>query len=122
MRTWGRTYDANNVPTWHEVTTDADGFDDLVWVVTLAQTLQLNLGESPFYGNYGIPQHQTVMQQVFPDYYIAYIQARFAPYFASLTVASIPSTDDFGTPYPHYKFNVLTNQGVQLDGTVPIPT
>jgi hypothetical protein len=44
-----------------EVTTDANGYNDAVYLTTLSQVLKLNLGESPFYANYGIPQYQSVL-------------------------------------------------------------
>ena len=116
MRTWGRTYNELGVATWVEVTTDANGYDDLVWITTLAQVLKLNLGESPFYGNYGIPAHPAVVQQVFPDYYVAYTQQQFAQHFASLTIAKQP------LPFPSYIINVLTQQGSKINASVPIPT
>ncbi|OYV47662.1 MAG: hypothetical protein B7X10_04325, partial [Burkholderiales bacterium 21-58-4] len=67
---------------WVEITTDANGFNDNVYLTTLAQILKLNLGESPFWANYGIPQYQTIMTQVFPDYYAMQTQTQMAPYFA----------------------------------------
>lgn len=116
MRTYGRVYDVlTGVPTWVEVTTDAAGFDDRVWLTTLIQTLKLNLGESPFFANFGIPAHASVMQQIQPDYYIAYTQRQYAPRFASLIVAK---TID---PMPTYRINATTHQGVQLITSEPIP-
>lgn len=111
MRTWGRVNG-----TWTEVTTDADGFNDLVYLTTLCQTLKLNLGESPFFGNYGIPAHESVVQQVFPDFYVAMVQQQFAPFFASVIISKENSTT------PTYRVNVTTNQGYKLSATVPIPT
>lgn len=116
MRTWGRVYDLYGNATWVKVETDANGFNDMVYVTTLAQVLKLNLGESPFYANYGIPAHQSVMLQVFPDFYITYTQQQFAKYFASLIVAKV------NTPDPRYNISVTTNQGVKLNTSVPIPT
>ena len=94
MRTWGRVTTTSNYSgaigffeiglsgigstetgtsqssTWVEVSTDANGYNDAVWLTTLAQVLQLGLNESPFYGNYGIPAQQSAVTQVFPDYYV----------------------------------------------------
>ena len=56
MRTYGRVYAEDGSYTWVEVSTDANGFDDMVMLTTLAQVLKLNLGESPFYANFGIPE------------------------------------------------------------------
>ena len=116
MRSYGRTYDANGNPTWQQVNTDANGNNDLVWVTTLCQVLLLNLQESPFYASYGLPAQQSVIQQVFPDYYVAVTQQIFAPYFASLLI-----TKQTGTATPTYNVSVTTHQGVKINATVAIP-
>lgn len=74
MRTWGRQYAKDGTYQWVEVTTDPNGFSDNLWLTTLVQALKLNLGESPFYANLGIPQYQTIMTQVMPSYYVSNIQ------------------------------------------------
>lgn len=112
MRTYGRVTDEYGNKKWVEVDTDANGFNDAVYVTTLAQVLKLNLGESPFYGDYGIPEHQTIMTQVQPDYYVAYTQQRFAQYFAALVIAKM---SDFP---PTYRINVTTKQGAKINATV----
>ena len=94
MRTWGRI---NGV--WTEVSTDANGNNDLVWLTTLIQVLKLNLNESPFFGNYGLPAHQSVVQQVAPDFYVAQTQQQFAQYFASLIIARVNKTSLFKGPH-----------------------
>lgn len=116
MRTWGRPVnrDGSRGP-WTLVTTDANGFNDMVYVTTLAQVLLLNLNESPFYANFGIPAHPSVVTQVFPDYYIAFTQKQFSQYFASLIVSKQP------LPTPTYDIKVITHQGVRLNASVPIP-
>lgn len=88
----------------------------MVWVTTLCQVLLLNLGESPFYADYGIPAHPAVIQQVFPDYYVTFTQMKFAQYFASLIVSKV------NVPDPTYNINVTTHNGVKLNAAVPIPT
>lgn len=112
MRTWGRP---NGSKTWVEVTTDANGYDDLVWITTLCQTLKLNLGESPFHADYGIPAHESIVQQVFPDFYVTLTQQQYASHFASLIISRQSSTT------PTYLVNVTTQQGVKINATVPIP-
>lgn len=116
MRTWGRTYDELGRPAWVEVSTDPQGFNDMVYLTALAQTLKLNLGESPFWGDWGIPAHPSVVQQVFPDFNVWLTQQRYAPRFASLIVAKEP------LPEPTYRINITTNQGVTLNASVPVPT
>lgn len=117
MRTYGRTPpDINGKRYWRVVTTTSNGYDDFVWITTLAQTLLLNLGESPFFANYGIPGHQSVMQQIYPDFYVAFTQQQFAKYFSILTVRRR------ATFKPIYDIVVVTRQGVTLNASVPIPT
>lgn len=115
MRTYGRQYKSDGSYQWVEVTTDANGFDDYVWLTTLIQCLQLIRGESPFYANYGIPAQQSVVSQVFPDFYVALTQQQFSGYFAALTVAKLNS------PTPTYAISVTTQQGVPAFEYVPVP-
>lgn len=106
MRTYGRVNQVGGKGgQWTVVETDANGFNDAVWLTTLIQCLKLNLGESPFYADYGLPAHQAVIQQVFPDYYVALTQKQFAQYFASLIISKQPGRT------PTYQANVTTQQG-----------
>ncbi len=114
MRTYGRLTNPDGSKTWVEVSTDANGFNDLVYLTTLAQVLKLNLGESPFFANYGIPAHQTVVTQVFPDYYVMQTQAQFAPYFASLSIIRVP-----GSFPPAYNATAVTHSGSILTAEIP---
>lgn len=114
MRTYGRVYAEDGSYEWVEVDTAADGSNDMIWITTLIQCLLLNLGESPFYANYGIPAHQSVLQQIFPDFYVARTQQQFATYFASLIISK--ETD----PTPTYGVNVTTNAGVKISANIPI--
>lgn len=115
MRTWGRTYDAFGNATWVKVETDAAGFNDNVYLTTLCQVLKLNLGESPFYANYGIPQYQTIVTQVYPDYYAMTTQEQFAPHFAALTI-----TRQQGSSPPVYKVTAVTHAGAILTAEVAV--
>jgi hypothetical protein len=124
MRIYGRTQDVlSGKKKWWVVTTDQGGYNDSVYLTDLAQVLKLNLGESPFFADYGIPAHESIMTQVFPDFYIARTQQQFAGYFASLIVTALPvqqgSADSFatqqeGAPAPRYYINVLTNYGSRI--------
>jgi hypothetical protein len=116
MRTYGRTRDVlTGVKTWQLVTTDSGGYNDSVYLTTLAQVLKLNLGESPFYGDWGIPAHQSVVLQVAPDYYMALTQQRFSQYFASLIlIRVVDAVDEDNRPAPAYQINVLTNYGSSI--------
>jgi hypothetical protein len=130
MRTYGRTRNVlTGKKTWWEVTTDPYGFNDSVYLTALAQVVKLNLGESPFFADWGIPAHESVITQVYPDLFIVRIQQRFAPFFASLMLSIAPveqgTADSFasgqdGAPAPRYYINVLTNYGSRI-GVVLAP-
>lgn len=113
MRTYGRVYSESGVATWVEVDTDASGNNDGVWLTTLIQCLKLNPGESPFYANYGVPSYQSVVTQIFPDFYTARTQTQFAPYFAALKIQKLAN------PSPYYDVNVTTHSGATIAVTVP---
>ena len=83
-RVWGRLNGA-----WVMVTTDTNGYDDAVNVTWLAQVLKLNLGESPFWANWGIPQYQSVMTQIAPTYYVMQTQSFFAGKFSALAITQV---------------------------------
>jgi hypothetical protein len=114
MRTYGRITNANGSKTWVVVQTDANGFNDAVYITTLCQCIKLNLGESPFFANFGIPQQQSVISQIFPDYYINQLQTYFAQFFVSLTIKKIPSST------PTYDITAVTHQGSIINASIPV--
>lgn len=122
MRVFGRVYSDPDHWTWEEVDTDANGFNDMVYLTALAQVLKLNLGESPFYSSYGIPGLQSVHSQIPPDYYVMLTQQRYAQFFASLIITreqNAPTTLK-QPPVPTYDIKAVTQQGVRLTGaTIP---
>jgi hypothetical protein len=121
MRTWGRVGQVNGLGgTWTEVTTDANGYNDAVYLTTLIQCLKLNLGESPFFANYGTPAEPSVLTQVQPDYYVLQTQQQFAKFFGSLIISKTQPTKVTNPAKPTYSVNVVTQQGSTLKG--PIPT
>lgn len=115
MRTWGRVTDANGNKTWVAVETDENGDSSYVWLTTLIQTLKLGLGESPFYAQYGIPAQQSIVQQIYPDYYVNITQQQFARYFASLTITKV---DRAGTPT--YTIDVIFRNGVSYQENIVV--
>lgn len=121
MRVYGRVTNPDGSLSWQVVQTSASGDNSLVYLTALTQCLLLSTNESPFYAANGIPAQQSVLQQVFPDYYVALTQQLFAPYFASLRV-SRSSTNVGGVPQPTYQVNIITNQGTKLNASVQIPT
>jgi hypothetical protein len=122
MRVYGRPstgLNVNHVQTfgpWVEVDTDPSGDNADVYITWLAQVLLLNLNESPFFGNWGIPAKDSVMQQVAPDIFVALIQQRFAPFFASIIVARKQ-----GQVTPTYDISIITKQGAKLNHTIAVP-
>lgn len=114
MKVWGRINQVNGVGgQWVAVETDANGYNDQVYLTALCQVLKLNLYESPFYSNYGIPVQQTMVTQVFPDYYAMQTQSQFAPYFASLTITRVP----YSNP-PVYNIKAVCHSGAILNTQV----
>ncbi|MEI1392231.1 hypothetical protein V8G43_27520, partial [Klebsiella pneumoniae] len=63
----------------------------------------------------GIPAQQTVVTQVFPDYYAMVTQQQFAPYFASLAIVRAP-----GSFPPVYNIQAVAHSGALLNATVAI--
>lgn len=113
MQVFGRTYDEFGNPSWNVVTTDANGMNGEVYLTAFIQALKLNLGESPFYANYGIPAEQSVLTQIMPDINVAFMQRQYAGYFASLTAKRIASNP------PTYQITAQTLAGTILTAVVP---
>lgn len=103
---------------WIEVDTDVNGANDLIWLTTLCQCLSLNLGEDPFFANYGIPAIPAVQANVPPDFYVARTQRQFSQYFSSLAITRVSGQN---SKQATYNVNVTTHQGVKLNASVPIP-
>jgi hypothetical protein len=133
MRTWGRVPNpsggdgigvdftigespiggARKPYVWVEVDTDDNGFNDQVMLTTLIQVLKLNLNESPFYADFGIPAKDSVLQQIAPDFYANRTQQRFAPQFASLII-----TKETGADKPTYDVRVVFQDGTVVQTPV----
>jgi hypothetical protein len=115
VRTYGRLGQVGGIGgTWVEITTDANGYNSNVYITAVVQALKLNLGESPFYGDYGIPAYPSVMTQVPPDYYASQTQRQFAPYFASLAIKRVA-----GSFPPAYAVSAICFGGAILEMEVP---
>lgn len=123
MRIWGKTPATNAAGyTWQEVTTDANGYNDAVYVTALIQVLKLQTGESPFYAQYGIPAQQSVTTQTFPDYSVYFIQQQYSRYFAALKITKLNQNNQYGVPEPVYQVSIITQQGSIINLSVPVPT
>ncbi len=115
MRVYGRVYDSAGNPTWFTVETDSSGNNQYVYATALVQALRLNLGESPFYGDWGIPARNSVLTQIAPDYYLALTQVRCAPNFASLSITRTKaSTPPYVPSTPTYSINILFTTGTKF--------
>jgi hypothetical protein len=124
MRTYGRTQDVlYGTKKWWVVVTDGEGFNDSVYLTALAQVIKLNLGESPFFADWGIPAHESVVTQIYPNFFLSRIQQQFSNFFASLILTPEPigqgSRESFaagqdGMPAPSYRISVLTNYGSRI--------
>ena len=114
-----RTYGKNSLGQWVTVQSDANDNDDMVWITTLIQCLKLTPGEDPFFAQYGIPAQESVVTQIFPDFWVAQIQSQFSQYFASLTVAKVQNSTTDNPATPTYKINILTHSGVAINQTIP---
>jgi hypothetical protein len=109
VRTYGRVTDpSSGARFWVQVNPDDNGWNDSVYLTTLIQCFKLNWGESPFFADWGIPAHQSVMQQIPPDYYMALMQQRFAPYFSALQITKVVDA-----AMPTYDVFVIMHNGAQ---------
>lgn len=104
MRTYGR--DENG--KWVLVETDENGFNDAVYLTSLAQVLKLALQESPFYAEDGVPAIGSVIQQILPTFHINRIQQKFAKHFTSLQI-TLEQADP-----PVYNIAALTKLGSSI--------
>lgn len=117
MRVYGRITNEDGSKTWEVVETDpATGSNAWCYLTAFCQALLLNLGESPFYAQIGLPAQQSVIQQIAPDYYVTRLQQQYSQYFASLTVAKVP-----GAAVPTYDINATMFDGTPASVTVQIP-
>lgn len=112
-RIWGRVYDQYGNPTWVAVTADVNGDLSNFYLTALAQVIQLQPNESPFYANYGIPAQTSILTQVYPDYYAMQIQSQYAAFFASLTISRVPQSNP-----PVYNVTAVTNNGALLEASI----
>lgn len=113
MRLYGRIYNQDGSYIWVEVSTQSDGSDGYVYTTNLVQCLKLVLGESPFYANYGIPAQVSVIQQIFPDYYVTQTQQQFSQFFTSLIISKVNNMDSVN-PMPIYNIAATLPDGTKF--------
>lgn len=105
---------AGQPPIWVPVVTAQNGDNSAVWFTTLIQCLLLNLNEDPRFASSGIPARQSVLTQIFPDFYTYQTQSQFAQYFVNLTVQKLNS------PTPTYNIRAVTHSGATLAAVIPV--
>lgn len=115
MRTYGRITKSDGSTSWIEIDESPAGNFEYGYLTTLIQCLKLNLGESPFFANYGIPAQRSVVTQIYPDFYVTQTQQQFSPYFASLLVSKQQMALD-----PTYDISVVLTNGTTIQETVAV--
>lgn len=80
MRVWTRVMGSDGKRTWQPVDNDQG---NIAW---LQNALLLQLGESPFWTDWGLPVSKTLVSQIWPDYYLNMTQQRFRDVFPTLQV------------------------------------
>lgn len=111
------TFGRDSAGNWYEVNTDANGFDDDVWLTTMAQVVASQLNESPFFPNYGLPSIESVTSRTHPDYWVSKVKSQFSKYF---TAISIVKTVDITTNTPTYNIDVLKLDGSAASATIRV--
>lgn len=109
-----RTYGRDSAGNWKMVTTDLNGWDDDVYLTTLAQVLQSDINESWLFPEMGIPARQSVIGQTHPDYFVERVRAHFAQFFPSITITQTTQSDNT----PVYYVDVLKNDGSEYKATI----
>ena len=84
-----------------------------IWLTTLVQTLRLIEGESPFYGNYGIPAYKSVHTQIAPDAAVSRTQSQYSPHFASLAVSKQQLAAQ-----PTYNISAIFTDGTTIQSVI----
>lgn len=102
MRIWTRQHQPDGTRRWVAVDRNQA---TIAW---LQNALLLQLGESPFWADWGIPVNKTLVSRIWPDYYMTLTQERFADYFASLTITQDPNPADDN---PTYRITALFPDG-----------
>jgi hypothetical protein len=104
-RVWGKENQPDGSYKWKKIETVSYENFEYGYVTNLIQALKLNVGESPFYANVGIPAQKSVATQIFPDFFVVQTQQLFSPYFATLLISKINS------PTPTYDINITFYNG-----------
>lgn len=104
MKIWTRKWQEDGTRKWIEVT------GNQAIIAWLQNVLLLQLGEEPFYADWGIPVTQTLANRYWPDYYLNLIQQRFADQVSFIKITPERSDNDPGTE-PLYSISIIFNDG-----------
>ena len=118
MRSYG--VDANG--QWHEMSAATGYTEDDIYLTELVHAFKLVLGESPFFADVGIPQQETIISQIHPDFYVDRIRQFFTPFFSHLVVTKLPldinNPDPALRTQPRYNVNAMTKQGRRINRNI----
>lgn len=106
MRVWTRQHQPDGTRRWIAV----DG--NQAQIAWLQNALLLQLGESPFWADWGIPVTRTLVSQIWPDYYVNMTQQRFVDSFSSLQITRDPADNDDN---PTYRIAAILPDGTFWD-------
>lgn len=102
MGIWTRQYQPDGTRRWVSVR------DNQAIIAWLQNALLLQLGESPFWADWGLPVTQMLVTQVWPDYYVHMTKQRFEDYFTSLRITRDTAQD---SAEPSYTISALFADG-----------
>ena len=102
-----RTYGQDESGKWVTIATDANGFNDAVYLTTLVQNLKLAPQESPFRESRHSRQRFSDPAD-YPHLYVNRLQQQFSGHFSSLQIA-LTEVDP-----PVYDISVITNSGSKI--------
>lgn len=102
MRVWTRQHQSDGTRRWVAASSNQA---TIAW---LQNALLLQLGESPFWADWGLPVTRTLVSQIWPDYYVNMTQQRFADYFASLLITHETDPPDDN---PAYRISAIFPDG-----------
>ncbi|UMM63143.1 hypothetical protein [Aristophania vespae] len=93
MRVWTRQFQSDGTRKWVAVT------GNQAIIAWLQNNLLLQLGESPFYADKGLPVTQSLISRIWPDYYLNQLQEFFRDYVSTIQITRDTSVVNDGLSY-----------------------